>query len=47
MPAFCLLFGDMIDGVGGANGANSFESLSDSSLLMVYISFGVFIVSFF
>jgi hypothetical protein len=42
MPSFCLIFGDMVDGVGGSN---SFDMLSDSSLFMVYIGIGVFFVA--
>ena len=44
MPSFCLLFGDMINGIGGVN---SFDSLSDSALYMIYIGLGVYAVSFF
>jgi hypothetical protein len=44
MPSFCLLFGDMIDGIGGVN---SFDSLSNSAVYMVYIGLGVYVVSFF
>ena len=43
MPAFCLLFGDMVDGVGGVN---SFDSLGDSALYMLYIGVVVYVVSF-
>ena len=42
MPAFCLLFGEMVDGVGGVN---SFSSLGDSAIYMVYMAFGVWIAS--
>lgn len=43
MPGFCILFGDMIDGIGGVN---SFDMLGDSALYMVYVGIGVYVVSF-
>ena len=46
LPAFCLMFGDMIDSVGGASTAG-FGALDDQALYMVYIGMGVFVLAFF
>lgn len=43
MPAFSIIFGDVIDGVGGVN---SFGALTDSSLMMLYIGLVVYFVSY-
>jgi len=42
MPAFVLIFGEMIDSIGGAGG---FGSLSDQALYMVYIGIVTMFVS--
>jgi len=46
LPGFCLLFGEMIDSVGGQGGSNSFDTLSSQALIMVYIGIGVYVFSF-
>ena len=49
MPAFCLLFGDMIDSVGSSDGSDSdsFKSLQTQAVYMVYIGLVVWISSWF
>ena len=42
LPAFSLMFGEMIDSVGGY----SYEMLSIQAKYMVYIGLGVYLVSF-
>ena len=50
MPAFCLLFGDMVDGIGGSTASDGsqdvsqFQSLEDSAILMVYVGCGVLVL---
>lgn len=44
MPAFCLIFGDMIDSVGGAGGG--FEDLKTQALYMVYLGLATWVVTF-
>lgn len=41
LPMFCLLFGNMIDDVG----SGGFESLQTQAKIMIFIGFGVFVVS--
>ena len=41
MPGFCLMFGEMIDGVGGAEGI---DSLKDQAVIMVFV--GIFSMIF-
>jgi ABC-type bacteriocin/lantibiotic exporter with double-glycine peptidase domain len=41
MPGFCLIFGEMIDGVGGAEGI---DSLKEQGIIMVLV--GVFSMIF-
>ena len=49
MPAFCLLFGDMIDSVGSSDGSDgdSFSSLQTQAKYMIYIGLGVWMFSWF
>jgi len=49
MPAFCLLFGDMIDSVGSSDGSDgdSFSSLQTQAKYMMYIGLGVWMFSWF
>jgi ATP-binding cassette, subfamily B (MDR/TAP), member 1 len=49
MPAFCLIFGDMIDSVGSSDGSDSdsFKSLQTQAVYMVYIGLVVWISSWF
>jgi ATP-binding cassette subfamily B (MDR/TAP) protein 1 len=42
LPAFSLMFGHMIDSVGG----NSFSMLSEQAKYMIYIGIGVYFISF-
>ena len=42
LPAFSLMFGEMIDSVGG----NSFDMLSVQAGYMLYIGFGIYVVTF-
>ena len=53
LPAFCLLFGDMIDSVGETGGENDpndtsgFDSLQTQAKYMIIIGFGVWMFSWF
>jgi hypothetical protein len=52
LPAFCLLFGGMIDGVGGtgsdsATDTSGYDALQKQAIWMLCIGFGVFIFSWF
>ena len=52
LPAFCLLFGNMIDGIGqaGVDTADSsagYESLQTQAKYMIFIGFGVYMFSWF
>ena len=42
LPGFCVLFGLMLDGVGGSN---TFDSLGDQALYMVYLGVFSFVMS--
>ena len=37
LPGFCLIFGNMIDGVAETSDDNSFNALQEQSLYMIYI----------
>jgi ATP-binding cassette subfamily B (MDR/TAP) protein 1 len=43
MPMFSVIFGEMVDGVGGLQ---SFEELGTSALYMVYVGIGTLFVCF-
>lgn len=48
LPAFCLLFGDMIDGVGNtAADTDQFDMLQTQAKYMIYIGIGVWMFSWF
>lgn len=52
LPAFCLLFGNMIDGVGntGADTADSssgYDMLQTQAVYMIFIGLGVWVFSWF
>ena len=42
LPGFCVLFGEMLDGVGGSN---TFDLLADQAQYMIYLGFYAFIFS--
>jgi len=47
MPMFMLIFGQMIDSIGSSTGEgeSGFSSMKSQSVMMLYVAFGVFIVS--
>ena len=45
MPAFCVAFGGMVDGLGAGQG-DEFDMLQDQALWMVYIGLAVMVLSF-
>jgi hypothetical protein len=52
LPAFCLLFGNMIDGIGKAgadtsDSSSGYDALQTQAKYMIYIGFGVYIFSWF
>ena len=46
LPGFCLLFGDMIDSVGGSSTDGNFDMLGTQAKWMIIIGAGVFLFSF-
>lgn len=46
LPAFCLLFGEMIDGVAASNDTSGFEGLKTQAAYMLYIGAGVMFIAF-
>ena len=49
MPAFCFLFGDMVDNVGGQQESPmaGFDKIEETAFLMLYVGCGVMLFSFF